>query len=193
VLQGDSVQARPLYEQSLAVATELGHWRLIASCLQGLAVVLTAQAQSLAAAHLWGAAETLLQNSATILPRVLRARAERAQARARTKLGEPVFAQALAEGRTMTAQQALASQPAYLSTPSSPTAPTRPAASPAGLTTREVEVLRLVAQGLTDAQVAERLVISHRTVTTHLSSIYNKLGSNSRVAAARFAAEHQLI
>jgi predicted ATPase/DNA-binding CsgD family transcriptional regulator len=199
VLQGDIAQARPLYEQSLAVATELGHWRLMASCLQGLAVALTAQAQLLGAARLWGAAETLLPNSATTLPRVLRASAERAQARARTQLGELVFAQALAEGRTMTAEQALAwqqanpPQQAHRSTHASPTAPPRPASSPAGLTPREVEVLRLVAQGLTDVQVAERLVISPRTVTTHLSSIYNKLGSNSRAAAARFAAEHQLL
>lgn len=125
--------------------------------------------------------------------------AARAQARARAQLGDKAFAQALAQGRAMTAQQALACLPAsppkapHLSTPSYPTAPTRPAPSPAGLTTREVEVLRLVAQGLTDAQVALRLVISHRTVTTHLSSIYNKLGINSRAAAARFAAEYQLI
>jgi DNA-binding NarL/FixJ family response regulator len=110
-----------------------------------------------------------------------------------------VFAQALVEGRTMTAEQALAWQPAippqqaHLSTHASPTASTRPASSPAGLTTREVEVLRLVAQGLTDVQVAQRLVISPRTVTTHLSSIYNKLGINSRAAAVRFAAEHQLL
>ncbi len=199
VLQGDIAQARTLYEQSLAVATALGHWELVASCLQGLAVALTAQAQPLAAARLWGAAAAILQNSVTTLPRVLRASVERAQARARSQLGELVFAQALAEGRTMTAEQALAWQPAippqeaHLSTHASPTAPTRPDPSPAGLTPREVEVLRLVAQGLTDAQVAERLVISYRTVTTHLSSIYNKLGSNSRAAAARFAAEHQLL
>jgi len=198
-LQGDIAQARTLYEQSLAVATALGHWELKASCLQGLAVALTAQAQPLAAARLWGAAAAILQNSVTTLPRVLRASVERAQARARSQLGELVFAQALAEGRTMTAEQALAWQPAippqeaHLSTHASPTAPTRPDSSPAGLTPREVEVLRLVAQGLTDAQVAERLVISYRTVTTHLSSIYNKLGSNSRAAAARFAAEHQLL
>ncbi|MBV9229674.1 MAG: tetratricopeptide repeat protein [Chloroflexi bacterium] len=66
-------------------------------------------------------------------------------------------------------------------------------AFPAGLTAREVEVLRLVAQGLTDNQVAMQLVISYRTITTHLTSIYNKLGVNSRTAAVRFAAEHQLI
>ncbi len=199
LLQGDIAQARTLYEQSLALATALGHRELVASCLQGLAVALTAQAQPLAAARLWGAAEALLQNSATTFPRVLRASVKRAQARARSQLGDKVFAQALAEGRTMTTEQALAWQPAIpiqeapLSRLSSSTAPTRPAIYPAGLTTREVEVLRLVAQGLTDAQVAKQLVISPRTVTTHLSSIYNKLGINSRAAAARFAAEHQLL
>ena len=62
-----------------------------------------------------------------------------------------------------------------------------------GLTAREVEVLRWVARGLTDAQVAEQLVISPRTVTSHLSSIYNKLGVSSRSAATRFAVEHQLV
>lgn len=63
---------------------------------------------------------------------------------------------------------------------------------PAGLTPREVEVLRLVAEGLTDADVAERLFLSPRTVSTHLTSVYNKLGVNSRVGATRFAVEHGL-
>jgi DNA-binding NarL/FixJ family response regulator len=53
-------------------------------------------------------------------------------------------------------------------------------------------VLRLVAQGLTDAQVAEQLVISPRTVGTHLASIYGKLGLASRSAATRYALEHGL-
>jgi DNA-binding NarL/FixJ family response regulator len=53
-------------------------------------------------------------------------------------------------------------------------------------------VLRLVAQALTDAQVAERLSLSPRTVGQHLRSIYNKLGVNSRAAATRFAFEHGL-
>ena len=65
--------------------------------------------------------------------------------------------------------------------------------SPAGLTASEVEVLRLVAQGLSDARIAERLVISYRTVTTHLSSIYTKLDVSSRSAATRFAVEHHLV
>jgi DNA-binding CsgD family transcriptional regulator len=69
-----------------------------------------------------------------------------------------------------------------------PTAP----AYPAGLSAREVEVLRLVAQGLTDAEVAERLFLSPRTIGQHLRSIYNKLGVSSRAAATRFAVEHGL-
>src|SRR6266567_137038 len=55
------------------------------------------------------------------------------------------------------------------------------------------EVLRLVAQGLTDVQVAELLVISPRTVNWHLTSIYSKLQVSSRCAATRYAIEHQLI
>jgi len=64
---------------------------------------------------------------------------------------------------------------------------------PAGLTQREVEVLHLVAQGLTDGAVAERLFISPRTVSQHLRSIYGKLGVASRAAATRFAVEHDLV
>ena len=63
----------------------------------------------------------------------------------------------------------------------------------AGLTRREVEVLRLVAQGLTDAQVAEALVVSVRTVNWHLQSIYGKLGVNSRLAATRYALEQRIL
>jgi DNA-binding NarL/FixJ family response regulator len=64
---------------------------------------------------------------------------------------------------------------------------------PEGLTAREVEVLRLVAAGLTDADVAKRLIVSVRTVNAHVRSIYRKLGVSSRAAAGRFAAEHDLI
>jgi len=64
---------------------------------------------------------------------------------------------------------------------------------PAGLSLREVEVLRLVAEGLTDGAVAERLFISPRTVSQHLRSIYGKLDVSSRAAATRFAVEQSLL
>ena len=66
-------------------------------------------------------------------------------------------------------------------------------AYPAGLTAREVEVLRLVAQGMTDVQVAQHLVISPRTVNWHLTSIYSKIGVCSRSGATRYAIEQNLV
>ncbi len=64
---------------------------------------------------------------------------------------------------------------------------------PAGLTAREVDVLKLAARGLTNAQIAQQLYLSPRTVNAHLNSIYQKLGVSSRTAATRFASEHGLI
>ena len=75
--------------------------------------------------------------------------------------------------------------------PAPPARETPPA--PAGLTGREVEVLCLIAQGWTDAQIAEQLVISPRTVNHHTTSLYSKLGVSSRAAATRYALEHHLL
>jgi DNA-binding CsgD family transcriptional regulator len=75
-----------------------------------------------------------------------------------------------------------------------PAPPARgPFPAPAGLTDREVEVLCLLAQGWTDAQIAEHLVISPRTVNRHTTSLYGKLGVSSRAAATRYALEHHLL
>jgi DNA-binding NarL/FixJ family response regulator len=114
-------------------------------------------------------------------------------------LGEAPFAAALAEGRRMTLEQAVASAlalPVPVARAAATTGATagRPAAGyPAGLTEREVEVLRLVTRGLTSAQVAEQLVVSPVTVSTHLRNIYGKIGVNSRAAAARWAVEHGMV
>jgi HD-GYP domain-containing protein (c-di-GMP phosphodiesterase class II) len=70
----------------------------------------------------------------------------------------------------------------------------RPAADPpAGLTAREVEVLRLLARGLTNKQAAEQLEISPKTVGRHVESIYSKIGASTRAAVALFAVEHDLL
>jgi len=54
-------------------------------------------------------------------------------------------------------------------------------------------VLQLLAEGLTNPQIAERLVVSLPTVSTHVASIFNKLGVTSRAAATRYAVEHHLV
>jgi HD-GYP domain-containing protein (c-di-GMP phosphodiesterase class II) len=64
---------------------------------------------------------------------------------------------------------------------------------PAGLSEREIEVLRLVADGCSNPQIAQRLYISRRTAEHHVQHIYTKIGVSSRAAAALFALEHDLL
>jgi HD-GYP domain-containing protein (c-di-GMP phosphodiesterase class II) len=64
---------------------------------------------------------------------------------------------------------------------------------PAGLTAREVEVLRLLARGLSNREIAERLVISPKTVGNHVEHIYAKIGSSGRATASLFAMQHGLL
>jgi DNA-binding NarL/FixJ family response regulator len=63
----------------------------------------------------------------------------------------------------------------------------------AGLTAREVEVLILLARGLSNRQIAERLVITPKTAGNHVEHIYAKIGASSRAAAAMFAVRHGLL
>ncbi|HEX7300157.1 MAG TPA: HD domain-containing phosphohydrolase [Solirubrobacteraceae bacterium] len=81
---------------------------------------------------------------------------------------------------------------AVLAAAGQPVTPVRRAA-PAGLTERQVEVLRLVAQGLSNPQIAALLVVSRRTAERHVQDIYARIGVSSRAAAALFAMEHDLL
>ena len=64
---------------------------------------------------------------------------------------------------------------------------------PAGLTPREVEVLRLLARGLSNKEIAERLVISRKTVANHAEHIYAKIDASTRAGAGLFAMQHGLL
>ena len=68
-----------------------------------------------------------------------------------------------------------------------------PTRLPGGLTAREVEVLRLVASGRSNTQIAADLTLSEKTVARHLSNIFSKLDVGSRTAAAAYAYEHGLV
>jgi DNA-binding NarL/FixJ family response regulator len=70
---------------------------------------------------------------------------------------------------------------------------TVPRQAPGGLTSREVEVLALVAKGRTNRQIADELVISEKTVARHVSNIFSKIGVASRAAATAYAYEHDLV
>jgi DNA-binding NarL/FixJ family response regulator len=112
----------------------------------------------------------------------------------RSQLGEPAFAEAKAQGRSLTAAQALASRETFTPQVQPPQlAQASQDSFSAGLTPRENKVLRLLATGLTSAQIAEQLIISVLTVNGHIRSIYSKMGVTSRSAATRYAIEHKLV
>jgi DNA-binding NarL/FixJ family response regulator len=72
-------------------------------------------------------------------------------------------------------------------------APAAGARKPGSLTSRQADVLRLLAAGLSNKQIAAELVLSTATVERHLATIYRNLGFSGRVEAARFALEHGLM
>jgi DNA-binding CsgD family transcriptional regulator len=189
-IKGDYAAAQTPFEESLAISCELSEQWVAAVCLVELGEVVAAQRQLAWAAQLWGAAEALRDAFSVPIPLVGRADYERSVSAARVHLGERAFAASWAQGRSMTPEQALVAKGQKPIPRSTTTAP--PPTYLAGLTGREVEVLRLLADGLTDLQIAEKLVLSPRTVHAHISSIYNKLDVTSRSAATRYAMEHHL-
>lgn len=194
--QGDYAAAQTLFKESLAITKELGEEtdELTANCLEGMATMAVAQGYHAWAVRMWAAATSWRETFQYPGMPALRILREREIATVRAFLGDTFFESLWTEGRIMSPDQALSAR--WLPSPAqsaSSASKKKPLSYPAGLSAREVEVLRLVAQGMSDAEVAEQLIVSPRTVTTHLTSIYNKLGVNSRAAATRFAVEHHLI
>ena len=194
--QSNYAVARAHYEESLTWARTNDDQELLVTCREGLTMLACGQGEPARAALVGGAAAFLRETIGEPLSPVERASYERVITDVRRQLGEQSFAHIWSEGRMMTSEQALRlplSVVTQASSTSSPVAEKVSIAYPAGLTAREVEVLRLVAQGMTNEQVAQQLIISPRTVDTHLTSIYSKIGVSSRSAATRYALEHHLV
>jgi DNA-binding CsgD family transcriptional regulator len=193
MLRGNLPKAAALHREGLALSQEIQNETEIGWHLFGLALIAVAEGLYWRAAHMLGAVEERLDINADML-NVERNNYTHAVEKARARLGDKLFEEARARGRAMTPEQLLAVEelvaaqkaPAEHSHPSAP-------AYPDGLTAREVEVLRLLAQGWTDTQIAERLVISPRTVSTHLTSIYRKIQVTTRSAATRYAVDKKLV
>jgi predicted ATPase/DNA-binding CsgD family transcriptional regulator len=194
LLQGDHERARTSYEGSLMVSKELGDKMIASESLGGMACISAARGEALRAGKLFGAAEglqeTLREAVAYRHSPEEEAWREPYRATARSRLGEAVWEEALAKGQAMGLEEAI--QYALSAEEPSATSPSSAPEHPGGLTLREVEVLGLVAEGMTSARIAEELFVSPRTVEAHVASIYHKLGVSSRSAATRFALEHGL-
>jgi len=182
--QFDKAQAHII--EGLDVCADLNERLLRAFLLEALAWLAIASPgkdDPARSARIFDAAEALRRQIAAPRPPQWRAVVERILSEVKDALGRGSFTKELEAGGRLSAEEALADflQPAKKQTVLSILSP------------REQEVLQLVAAGLTDAQVAEKLVVSTRTIHSHLQSIYNKLGVNSRTAALRAAAEQKLI
>ncbi|HSH82039.1 MAG TPA: LuxR C-terminal-related transcriptional regulator [Herpetosiphonaceae bacterium] len=202
--RNDRVAQSRYFEQCLVNFAVIEHKLGVMAALDGLGSLAALCGQARDAAILLGAAEALRAVMVDDMrPPAERAAGEHVKATARAQLSEAAWDAAWAQGQAMTLQQAAAYalQDAHVaSTISAALSASRPrvyplatAAYPHGLSAREVEVLRLLADGLTYAQIAEQLVISPHTVNTHLKTIYSKLGVTSRSAATRFVVEHHLV
>ena len=172
-------------------------WAL-ASSLEGLGEIARAVGQVAWTVRLFAAANAVRSAHGYYSPLGMKQPFyDRTLAAARAQFGEKAFAALWAEGQQLTPLEALTAEARAPITTSGPkavsTSPLPPlATSLDGLTAREVEVLRLVAIGLSKNQIAEQLVLSPNTVNVHIQSIYGKLGINSRSAATRYAIEHHL-
>jgi ATP/maltotriose-dependent transcriptional regulator MalT len=188
--EGDFATARRRLETSIQQRDSMGDPQL-RSDIMWLAAVLHKQGLDVWSARVLGMADILPGHRA--LNAVLAAYAERfhlgeTRAELRAQLGEEVFASEIAAGHQLRLDDLRT-----IPYPPTPTPATPISAPGASLTAREIEVLRLLAEELSNPQIAERLVVSRRTVDAHLRSIYDKLGVKSRDAAIRVAMEQGLI
>ncbi|HEU5380181.1 MAG TPA: LuxR C-terminal-related transcriptional regulator [Ktedonobacteraceae bacterium] len=173
-------------------------------CLVGMGASAALRKQYSQAARLWGKAKALSQTKKgfsrsepytwSVTSLSMHPRYSQAIETARTQLGEQVFSALVSEGQALSLAQLLTGpEPQAPATALTTLAHHFHTTSSDRLTPRERDVLRLLAQGMKSALIAEELVIGLVTVNSHVRTIYSKLGVSSRSAATRYALEHHLI
>jgi predicted ATPase/DNA-binding CsgD family transcriptional regulator len=184
-LQGNSATAGAELARSLALAHELDDTWSVGMALEAIASLLIDTGRAVDAARALGLAAALREALGAPLIAAIAPEHERVVQELERRLGSQALAALLDEGRNATVERVLQVIEAAPALPGP-----SPAPLPERLTARETEVLRLLTRGLTDQQIAKTLVISPRTVHTHLVAIYGKLGVKNRSAATRWALEH---
>ncbi len=188
-------EARCLLERGLSRAIQ-AHSRLYTAMgLEELGKVAAIQCESIWAAQLFGAAEALREKLGAPKPPIERSEHEVLIAAVRAALGEASFQDTWARGRSMEPAQALSEHQYPIETALSPLpAVSKDAADPSKLLTRrEREVLHLLAEGLTNAQIAEQLALSTVTINSYLRTMYSKMKVSSRTQALHYASHHHLL
>jgi predicted ATPase/DNA-binding CsgD family transcriptional regulator len=184
IAQDEPEQAERDAHDALAIAAGVQANLAVPDILECLATLASETGSHREAARLFGAAEAIRQRMGMVRFKVWDASYEASAATVRDALGEQDFDAAWAEGAALSTEEAIA----YAQRGRGQRK--RPASGWASLTPTERDVVRLVSEGLANNDIATRLFVSPRTVQTHLTHVYTKLGLTSRVQLAQEAARH---
>ena len=184
IAQGEPEQAERDAHGALAGVPESFRFVYIPDVLECLATLAGDAGSHREAARLFGAAAAIRQRMGTVRFKVWDAGHEASVAALRNALGEADFEPSWVEGAAMSTEEAIA----YAKRGRGERK--RPATGWPSLTPTERDVVRLVREGLGNNDIATRLFVSPRTVQSHLTHVYNKLGLTSRVQLVQEAARH---
>ncbi len=182
IAEGEPEQAERDAHDALACLADAGDYLGVPDILECLGTVAGDSASHREAARLFGAANGIRQRMGSVRFKIYDAGFEASVATLRDALGEQHFECAWAEGAALSTEEAIA----YAQRGRG--ARKRPASGWASLTPAERDVVRLVSEGLGNNDIAARLFVSPRTVQSHLTHVYAKLGLTSRVQLAQEAA-----
>jgi DNA-binding CsgD family transcriptional regulator len=184
IAAGEPEQAERDAQDALACAAEVEAYLLIPDILECLAALAGKHDSHREAARLFAAAQSIRQRIGAVRFKIYDAGYQASVAALRDTMGENDFDSAWAEGSALSTEEAIA----YAKRGRGERK--RPANGWSSLTPTERDVVRLVSKGLANNDIAARLFISPRTVQTHLTHVYAKLGLTSRVQLAQEAAHH---
>lgn len=187
---GDQQRASELLSESMVIFEDLGSSVHVAACLEVFAEAAAREAHFELALQMAATAVTWRTIKSAPIPPVAESQFERLMSTLRQQLGNEGYVRSWELGRTMPLDRAIAvvvaGLPAF-------TGDSPDLAGDQGLTRRELEILQLVADGLSNQEIAARLYISPRTTTTHISNILRKLCVSSRTAAVATARRSGLL
>jgi non-specific serine/threonine protein kinase len=187
--QGDFGSAAHLFAEAIDAAKTLHNAEGLLGAMAGMAGVALARGEAARAAQLLGAVE-VARDSVGMRRMLNWLHAERITAGTRAALPSAAFEQAWTSGRLLTLEEALGDALALAAPEATPRASPDAAA---GLTPREQDVLRLLAEGRSDREIGEALFIGTRTVQTHVANLFAKLGVNARAEAAAVAVRRGIV
>jgi len=184
IAQGEPEQGERDAHDALAMAAEIEAYLVVPDILECLATLAGDAGSHREAARLFGAVHGIRQRMGAVRFKVWDASYEASEKALRDALGEQDFEAAWAEGAALSTEEAIA----YAQRGRGERK--RPTSGWASLTPTELDVVRLVSEGLANNDIATRLFVSPRTVQSHLTHVYSKLGLSSRVQLVQEAARH---